>query len=77
MHQANALDGSILLKFTLEFALSHVIRQAGHKEGLERIALHSGKGARGTYQAHITGATHGREEHASAQQVDVSGAVPE
>ena len=39
MHQADALDGAVLLKLALQLALSHIVRQAGHKERLEGVTL--------------------------------------
>lgn len=44
VHQADALDGTVLLKLAAQLALGDVVGQARHKQGLERIALHTGVG---------------------------------
>lgn len=39
VHKADALDRPPLLKLAAQLALRHVVRQAGHKQGLEGVAL--------------------------------------
>jgi hypothetical protein len=42
VHQADALDGPVLLKLALEPPLRDVVRQPRHKQRLEGVALRPG-----------------------------------
>lgn len=50
VHEADALDGPILLKLMTQLALSHLVAQARHKQRLVGVTLRGGTARHGTAQ---------------------------